>query len=75
MLQKIIFKDSSTSFLTDDLERTPLHWAARGVHFELVKYLVENNAGINVKDINLITPIASITARNHLIANEYLLKN
>ena len=75
MLQKIIKKDSSTIFLTDELKRTPLHWAARGVHFELVKYLVENNADINAKDINQITPIASITARNHLSALEYLLKN
>jgi ankyrin repeat protein len=75
MLQKIIKKDSSTIFLTDELKRTPLHWAARGVHFELVKYLVENNADINAKDINQITPIASITARNHLSALEYLLNN
>lgn len=75
MLQKIIKKDSSTIFLTDELKRTPLHWAARGVHYEIVQYLVDNNADINAKDINQITPIASITARNHLIALEYVLKN
>lgn len=75
MLQKIIIKDSSTIFLTDDLERTPLHWAARGVYFDMVKYLVDNNADVNAKDIYQITPIASITARNHLVALEYVLKN
>ena len=69
----LISNDSQVVNIKDSNGRTPLHWAARGVHFEVVKYLVENGAEINARDNNNITPIFSITSRNHAEALKYLI--
>ncbi|MGB2885066.1 MAG: ankyrin repeat domain-containing protein, partial [Dehalococcoidia bacterium] len=56
--------------------RTPLHWACRGVHYEVLKFLVEKGADINAKDNDGIAPLHSLTSRAHaegialLIANK-----
>jgi len=44
--------------------RTPLHWACRGVHLDVVKYIVENGADVNAEDNNKIVPLHSLAARN-----------
>jgi ankyrin repeat protein len=72
-VNELIKNDSSFVYLKDANGRIPLHWAARGVHFEVIKYLVENGAGVNVKDNNNITPLASVVSRNHIQAAEYLI--
>jgi ankyrin repeat protein len=58
----------------DESGRTPLHWACRGVHFELVKYLVENGADINAVDKNGIAPLHSVASRGHAEAARCLIE-
>jgi ankyrin repeat protein len=37
--------------------RTPLHWACRGVHMDILKYLVEKGADVNARDGSRETPL------------------
>lgn len=53
--------------------RTPLHWACRGVHLDIVKYLVENGADVNAEDNNKVVPLHSLGVRNSTAAIESLL--
>ncbi|MBN1472651.1 MAG: ankyrin repeat domain-containing protein [Syntrophaceae bacterium] len=57
----------------DEIGRTPLHWAARGVYFEILRYLVENGANVNAKDNNGTTPLVSVVTRTHLEAAKVLI--
>ncbi len=41
----------------DEADRTPLHWAARGVHLEMLKLLIEKGADVNARDRFTITPV------------------
>jgi ankyrin repeat protein len=53
--------------------RTPLHWACRGVHLEVVRFLVDKGADVNVEDSNKIVPLHSLAVRNSTEAIELLL--
>jgi ankyrin repeat protein len=53
--------------------RTPLHWACRGVHLEIVRFLVDKGADVNVEDYNKIVPLHSLAVRNNTKAIELLL--
>jgi len=53
--------------------RTPLHWACRGVHLEVVRFLVDKGADFNVEDSNKIVPLHSLAVRNNTKAIELLL--
>ena len=44
--------------------RTPLHWACRGVHLEVLKFLVEKGADVNAEDSNKVVPLHSLSVRN-----------
>jgi ankyrin repeat protein len=57
----------------DETGRTPLHWAARGVHFQVVKLLLEKGADVNAKDKNLTTAIHELATRNHAEGIQLLL--
>ncbi len=46
----------------DESGRTPLHWTARGVHFEALQYLVEKGADVNAQDANGTTALHSAAA-------------
>lgn len=41
----------------DNLERTPLHWAARNGNLEVLKLLLEKNADVNLIDKDKCTPL------------------
>jgi hypothetical protein len=45
--------------------RTPLHWACRGTHPELVVYLVETGADVNAVDNSGVTPLHSVAFRGN----------
>lgn len=53
--------------------RTPLHCACRGVHLEVVRFLVDKGADVNVEDSNKIVPLHSLAVRNNTKAIELLL--
>jgi ankyrin repeat protein len=53
--------------------RTPLHWAARGVHLDMLKLLLDKGADPNLRDNSKITPLHSVSARGHREAAELLL--
>lgn len=55
--------------------RTPLHWACRGVHLEVIEYLVEKGADVNARDNNRVVPLHSLATRNHAAAIEFLAAN
>ena len=52
--------------------RTPLHWAARGVHPEVIKLLVEKGADVKATDGNGVTALHSVIARGHKEAAKFL---
>jgi ankyrin repeat protein len=56
----------------DSNGRTPLHWAARGVHFAVLKYLLEKGALVNAKDTTGATPLHSAASRGHVDACKLL---
>jgi ankyrin repeat protein len=55
--------------------RTPLHWAARGVHLDVLSFLLEKGADPNAVDNSKITALHSVSSRGHKEAVEWLLTN
>ena len=68
-------KDASLVKVKDEDNRTLLHWAARGVHYEILKYLIEKGADVNAFDKNNVTALISVVARNHPKAVKLLIEN
>jgi ankyrin repeat protein len=71
----LIEKDPELVNARDKDGRTPLHWACRGVHLDVVKFLVENGADVNAEDSNKIVPLHSLATRNNAAAIAVLLEN
>ncbi|MDH4270439.1 MAG: ankyrin repeat domain-containing protein [Candidatus Aminicenantes bacterium] len=53
--------------------RTPLHWAARGVHLEVLRLLLGKGADPRAKDNSKITALHSVSFRGHQEATRLLL--
>lgn len=45
--------------------RTGLHWACRGVHFEVLRFLVEKGADVNARDHDGTAPLHSLASKAH----------
>jgi ankyrin repeat protein len=71
-VKALIEQDSEMIDAKDQDGRTPLHWACRGVHLDLVKFLVEKGANVNAEDNNKIVPLHSLASRNNAAAIELL---
>jgi len=74
-VKALIDKDPELANAKDKDGRTPLHWACRGVHLEVVKFLVETGADVNAEDNNKIVPLHSLATRNNAAAIAILLDN
>jgi len=73
-VQALLQQNSALVDARDEFDRTPLHWAVRGVHFELMQLLIEKGADINAKDNARITPLHSVASRGHKQAAELLIE-
>ncbi len=49
-VKALIEKNPELVNARDNDRRTPLHWACRGIHLEVMKFLVENGADVDAKD-------------------------
>ncbi len=67
-------KDPGSIGGKDPAGRTPLHWACRGVHLEVVRFLVEHGADVNAADRSGLTPLHSLASRGHLEAARLLIE-
>lgn len=67
-VKAMIEKDPELINARDKDGRTPLHWACRGVHLEVVKFLVDRGADVNAEDSNRVVPLHSLAVRNSAAA-------
>jgi ankyrin repeat protein/L-ascorbate metabolism protein UlaG (beta-lactamase superfamily) len=56
-VQELVKADPDMVNLKDNSGRTPLHWAARNDHLNVVKFLVKNGADVNAEDKRGIIPL------------------
>ena len=73
-VQALLKQNSALVDARDEFDRTPLHWAARGVHFGAMQLLIEKGADVSVKDNARITPLHSVASRGHKQAAELLIE-
>ena len=57
------------------MEQLPLHDACRRGHIEIVEYLVEHGANVNVSDNDGITPLHDACRGGHKEIVEYLVEH
>lgn len=75
-VMKLVEEDVSLVNLRDQSGRIPLHWAARGVHYEILKYLIEKGSDVNAIDgYSGVTALHSVSARGHAEAIELLINS
>jgi ankyrin repeat protein len=74
-VKSLIEKDPELVNAKDEDGRTALHWACRGVHLDVVKFLVEKGADVNAEDNNKIVPLHSLATRNSAAAIAVLVDN
>ena len=62
-VKEILSSDPTLVDVQGEDGRTPLHWAVRGVHVEVVKYLMQQGADVNIRDANQVIPLHSLAYR------------
>jgi ankyrin repeat protein len=72
-VQALVETDAGLVNAKDDAGRTPLHWACRGVHIEVVDFLARRGADVDAQDANGVRPLHSVSSRGHAGAARILL--
>lgn len=72
-VEELLKQNPQVVHAKDETGRTPLHWAARGVHFDVLKLLIENGADVNARDNANIMALHSVAARGHQATAELLI--
>jgi cyclase len=73
-IQILVQEKPDLVHLKDEEGRTPLHWASRGIHLDILKFLVEHGAEINARDDGNVTPLHSLSFRGDEKAMELLIR-
>nr|QSC88215.1 26S proteasome regulatory particle assembly chaperone 1 [Nilaparvata lugens] len=68
-----IAKDKDLVIVQDANQRTMLHWASLGGHFEIVKFLVDHNSPIDAVDDVSMTPLILAATAGRAEVVRYLL--
>jgi ankyrin repeat protein len=74
-VERLLSEDPSLVNSPDEDGRSPLHWACRGVHPQVVEALVGAGAEVNAKDVNDITPLHSLGSRGNVEAAKILIES
>jgi ankyrin repeat protein len=72
-VKDILEKNPQLINIKDKEGRTPLYWASRGVHIEMIKLLIEKGADVNARDKNNITALHNLASQGHKEAAELLI--
>ncbi len=64
-VKAVLEKDPGQINAKDETGRTPLHWAARGTNNEVLTYLVDQGASLDVLDNNGTAPLHSLASRGN----------
>jgi ankyrin repeat protein len=54
----LLNKDPELVNISDQRAWMPLHWAVRSGHYDLVKYLIDQGADVNARDLSMYRPLA-----------------
>ncbi len=73
-VRELVDKDPACVNVRGSDGRTPLHWAARGVHLEVLRFLVDRGADVRAADANGLTPLHITASRGHLEASRLLVE-
>ena len=65
-VRELVEKDPACVNVRGTDGRTPLHWAARGVHLEVLRFLVDRGADVNALDNNGTAPLHSVASRGNV---------
>ena len=65
-IKALIERNPQIVYEKDDQKSTPLHWAVKVNHPEILKYLIEKGADVNALDMNNYTPLGMATERRQL---------
>lgn len=74
LVREIITRCRSCVHSADAMLFTPLHWAAVKGHLDVVKFLVESDAHVNVRDDRGRTPLHRASDNDHLGVVSYLIQ-
>ncbi|CAI2386704.1 unnamed protein product [Moneuplotes crassus] len=73
MMKKLVAKDRYLMYIHCNVKQTPLHWAAKRNHPEILEYLLQKGAFVNICDIGKRTPLFLAAKYGHVKCVKILL--
>ena len=75
VVKQALQKDENYLIQFDYFKQTPLHWAAKLGHYEMLKIILKHTKMVNIYDKEFRTPIFLAALNNHKKCVELLLEN